>query len=259
MNKRYRFIPLPCWFAGVQHKLSRFDVMAFSRSMVGYYSVLISLILMIGWLSSSLYAAPDRSDQSDNAWLEVRSAYHTSIHYENLEKFDAAIKTLSPVYKTYPKGYTVNLRLGWLSYRMGRYKNSLKHYEQAVQIGPDAIEAKLGLLLPMLVQERFQEAEQICYQILHIDYYNYVGNMDLIYALRGQDKTELARKVVEKMLVRYPANVGLLTQLAQLYQEQDQAEQALRTFRDVSILDPENVLAKEFLHDHASSPKDDGH
>lgn len=196
------------------------------------------------WFPSSVLADADPVDEQTQ-WIQ--SAYHNSLFYENVEKFSDAINALVPVYKAYPKGYTVNLRLGWLSYRLGRLSNSKAYYEVAMQVVPTSIEAKLGYLLPLLAQEHFKEAEQTCYQILHDDYYNFYGNLRLIYALQRQDKTDLVLKVVEKMLARFPANTELLVVLAQVYHKQGKTDQAVRVFSDVLTLDPVNVLAKEYL------------
>jgi len=197
-------------------------------------TVFIPLLL----LGTSVLAA-------DDSWIQ--QAYHKSFHYEQTENYKAAIKSLLPVVRAYPKGYTANLRLGWLYYLMGRYANSIAHYEVAIKTAPNAIEAKIGKLLPLLAQERYSEAEQTTYQILNTDFYNYLGNLRLSIALRKQNKTKLALEVVNKMLFLYPTDVSFLVELGLLYDQKGEKEKAAGVFWDVIVLAPENVTAKSYL------------
>jgi len=197
-------------------------------------TVFIPLLL----LGTSVLAA-------DDSWIQ--QAYHKSFHYEQTENYKTAIKSLLPVVRAYPKGYTANLRLGWLYYLMARYANSIAHYEVAIKTAPNAIEAKIGKLLPLLAQERYSEAEQTTYQILNTDFYNYLGNLRLSIALRKQNKTDLALDVVNKMLFLYPTDVNYLVELGLLYDQKGEKEKAAGVFRDVIVLAPENVTAKSYL------------
>ncbi|MEN8216481.1 MAG: tetratricopeptide repeat protein [Pseudomonadota bacterium] len=182
---------------------------------------------------------------ADDSWIQ--QSYHKSFHYEQTENYKTAIKSLLPVVRAYPKGYTVNLRLGWLYYLMGRYANSIAHYEVAIKTAPNAIEAKVGKLLPLLAQERYSKAEQTTYQILNTDFYNYLGNLRLSIALRKQNKTDLALEVVNKMLFLYPTDVNFMVELGQLYDQKGEKEKAAAVFQDVIVLAPENVTAKSYL------------
>jgi len=183
--------------------------------------------------------------QKQQDWIQ--EAYHKSYFYEGLEKFDAAIKTLAPVLKNFSNGYTVNLRHGWLFYRLGRYGNSKRHYDAAIKAAPASLEAKLGLLLPLLAQERYAEAEGVCYQILRVDFFNYYGNLRLIKSLRKQGKSNLALKVTYKMLDINPSDVYFLAESGLLYVQLKKPDKVASVFRAVLILDPENLRAREHL------------
>lgn len=62
------------------------------------------LILMIVWVSP--VAALSRS--------EIESEYAKSDNYEKMGRYTHAVSSLGMVFKEYPKGYAVNLRLGGL-------------------------------------------------------------------------------------------------------------------------------------------------
>ncbi|WP_457641203.1 tetratricopeptide repeat protein [Persephonella sp.] len=181
------------------------------------------------------------------SYEDIKNSYYHSYQYEKSGSFEDAIKSLIPVYNKYPDGYTVNLRLGWLYYLNKKYANSIYHYEKAVKVAPYSIEAKLGYTLPLLAQSRYADVEKVCYQILNTDFYNYFGNLRLSFVLRMQKKYDLAEKVINKMLVIYPTDVNFLLELGLLRFSTGKKEDAKRVFNDILILDPENVIAKEYL------------
>jgi tetratricopeptide (TPR) repeat protein len=57
------------------------------------------------------------------SYEEIKKAYEQSYLYEKIGDYKNAIRVLIPVYEAYPSGYTVNLRLGWLYYLLGKYKD----------------------------------------------------------------------------------------------------------------------------------------
>ena len=200
--------------------------------------ILLTLLLVF-FASTPVFAA------DENAW--ITEAYHRATHHEQTGNYSNAIKALLPVLRAYPSGYTVNLRMAWLYYLLGHYANSIAHYDVAIKMAPNAVEPKTGLLLPQLAQERYSEAEQTAYKILKTDFYNYYGNLRLIVALRNQNKTDLAIKVVNKMLILYPTDVTFLAELGLLYLQQGEQEQAMAVFKNLIILDKDNVTANTYL------------
>ncbi len=178
---------------------------------------------------------------------EIQKAYWDSYNYEKMQNYEDAIKALMPVYEAYPNGYTVNLRLGWLYYLQGHYANALHHYERAMKVLPASIEAKLGYTLPLLKQQKYREVEQMCYQILKVDFYNYYGNLRLVYVLRLLGDLQSAENVALKMLSLYPTDVAFLTEYGLIKQAQGELQEAKRIFTDVLTLDPQNITAKTQL------------
>jgi cytochrome c-type biogenesis protein CcmH/NrfG len=55
-----------------------------------------------------------------------------------------------------------------------------------------------------------------------------------------------ALKLTEKMLSLYPTSVLYLVKLGEIYYTKDKSK-AKKIFEDVLILDPNNVIAKEYL------------
>ena len=185
-------------------------------------------------------------------YTEIKEAYQRSYIYEKSGDYTDAIKALMPVYKSYPNGYTVNLRLGWLYYLAGRYADSELHYKKALQVIPTSVEAVLGLMLPLMAQDKWPQVESLAYRILKTDYYNYYGNLRLSVALRHEKKFSMAESVDRKMLSIYPTDVNFLNELALSLLGEGKKLYAKTIFENVLILDPENVTAKEYLRELTS-------
>ncbi len=198
-------------------------------------TVMITVLLLApGFLSAMTYE-------------EINAAYHKSFLYEKNGDYTNAIRAIMPVYKNYPKGYTVNLRLGWLYYLLGNYSNSKMHYKKAMEIIPTSVEAMLGYSLPLMAQQRWSDVAQLMYKLLKIDYYNFYGNLRLSVALRNLGKFKEAEQIDRKMLALYPSNVSFLLELGISLYYQGKKTYAKSIFKDVITLDPENNTAKEFL------------
>lgn len=195
-------------------------------------------ILIVFLLASNVYGMTDK---------EIQEAYSKSYKYEKTDNYQDAIKSLLPVAREYPDTYTVNLRLGWLYYLNKKYANSLENYTRAIKAMPASLEAKLGYILPLLAQERYQKAEEEAFKIIKTDHYNYYGNLRFAYALRMQKKYDEAEKITLKMLALYPVDVLYLTEYALTMHGKDDTKTAVNTFYSILILDPENVTAKGFL------------
>jgi len=171
----------------------------------------------------------------------IKEAYLNSYNYEQMGKYSEAIKVLTPLYNKYPKGYTLNLRFGWLFFLNKKYTNAKKHYEKASLTNPYALDPRLGLIRIYLATASYSDAEQVAYELLKIDYYNYYANLYVITALNAQKKYEIATKIVQKMLALYPTDTLFLEQLALIYKATD-SPYLQKLYEDILILDPNNIF-----------------
>ena len=178
---------------------------------------------------------------------EIREIYYKSYNYEKMGDYKDAIRVLIPLYQKFPNGYTINLRLGWLFYLDKKYSNAIKHYQKASLVAPLSVEPKLGLMRVYLALENYKKALEMGNIILKEDYYNYYGNYYEILALKGIKDYKTAFKITNKMLSLYPTSVLFLNLLGELYYLEGKRDLAKKVFESVLILDPNNVIAKEYL------------
>ncbi len=179
------------------------------------------------------------------AW-DVNATYLKSYNYEKACACDDAIKVLIPLYKKYPNDYTLNLRLGWLFFLSKKYNNAISHYQKALIAAPYSMEANIGLIRSYLASEDYSSAIRIGNVILKTDYYNFYGNYYLTLALKAKGNYSEAKKIINKMLTLYPTSVIYLEQLAEITAKKSPKE-AEKIYKNILILDPNNVKAKEFI------------
>lgn len=146
----------------------------------------------------------------------IREALRQSSGFEKSQDFEKAIAAVLPLAAAHADDYTLNVRLGWLNYLDKKYDASEKSYRAAIEAAPQSIEAKLGLLLPLLADAKYQTAESVARQILETDPANYLANLRLAVALRLQLKLDEAQEIVESNLAKYPADVYFQAERASL-------------------------------------------
>jgi len=177
---------------------------------------------------------------------KIEESYFKSYDYEKMGRYEEAIKVLIPIYKKYPKGYTLNLRLGWLFYLDKKYNDAIKYYKKASILNTYALDPRIGLIRIHLDRYDYEKAEHISYEVMKIDYYNFYANLYAIKALILQKKYDIALKITRKMLALYPTNISYLEQLAIIY-KQTNSKYLKQLYDDILTLDPNNVLVRSEL------------
>jgi tetratricopeptide (TPR) repeat protein len=180
---------------------------------------------------------------ADTEFDKIKTQYFKSYDYEQMGKYSEAIKVLSPLYRRYPKGYTLNLRFGWLFFLDKKYNNAIKYYQKASLINTYALDPKLGLIRIYLATSSYKKAQTTATSILKIDFYNYYANLYMIKTLIAERKYDIASKNLEKMLALYPTDVLFLEELLRIYKyTKNKGFKKLQG--DILILDPNNIMAR---------------
>lgn len=137
--------------------------------------------------------------QSD---IAVREALKKSYDSEYQLKYQKAIEDLQGVYE--PTSYELNLRIAWLSYKVGKYSESVNYYKKAIAKMPLSIEAKLGIVYPLGALEKWDLVVDNYLAIVKIDTYNATANyrLALIYYNRGDYGNSW--KYLQKYINLYP-------------------------------------------------------
>lgn len=202
----------------------------------------LTLLLACGaaWAAgeSSLFPPPEP---------HVRAAWRESLRREAQGDYAAALAALGAA----PRDYATLLRCAWLEYLAGAYAASVKHYQAALRRAPESLEARLGLLLPLLALERCDEAERVAREVLQETPRNPLALARLAVAQRQQGRLKAAEETLRQALSWHPANVVLLTEMGWLRAAQSRRLEARRSLAEVLRLDPDNAVAQAQLADPA--------
>ncbi len=134
--------------------------------------------------------------------VSLQEIFRASYAAEADSNFDKSINALKVQYDE--SSYLMNVRLGWLYYLNGEYYESIDYYRKAISVMPYAVEAKLGIALPMSMLGNWEDIIGIYEEILTIDPQNAITNyrLGLIYYIR--QNYEKALPYVQRVANMYP-------------------------------------------------------
>jgi len=153
----------------------------------------------VGLVGIFIFISLYLSAQPDNA---TREALKKSYDSEYQLKFQKAIDDLQAVYE--PTSYELNLRIGWLSYKAGKYTESVNYYKKAIAKMPLSIEAKLGIVYPLGALEKWDLVVDYYLSIIKIDNFNAVANYRLALIYYNRADYGNAWKFLKKYINLYP-------------------------------------------------------
>jgi len=151
-----------------------------------------NLFLIVGLvLSTSLF--------SQNNTI---TAFSESYTYETNYEYKKAIDNMLSMYDA--DSYSINFRLGWLYYLNGDLNKSKIHYQNAIKLQKNSVEARLGLVYPVYAMKNTSEVTQIYKAILSIDAKNTTANYRLALLYFDQKNWVLAEKHLLAIKEMYP-------------------------------------------------------
>lgn len=173
------------------------------------------------------------------------AVFKQSYEYETTRNYEAAINVINSLYSE--SSYEINLRLGWLNYLSGKYKESVSYYQKASVIMPAATEPLWGIINPLAKQENWNEVEKIYVSILKIDTKNTKANynLGLIYYYRKDYKE--AKKYFDIVLNLSPFGYNNLLMSAWTNYYLGNKNEASVLFNKVLLYNPNDKSAFEGL------------
>ncbi|HNP49759.1 MAG TPA: tetratricopeptide repeat protein [Bacteroidia bacterium] len=173
----------------------------------------------------------------------LRSVFSKSYAYETSKQYSKAAMELKSV--STENTYELNLRIGWLYYEAGEYNESITYYQKAIQLAPNSVEAKLGLVYPLSVQNKWDEVLTQYLAILSVDPKNALVNYrtGLIYYNRKNYST--AKKYLETVLELYPFDYDSNLLMGWTKLALSDKAGALSSFEKVLLYKPSDASALE--------------
>ena len=172
-------------------------------------------------------------------------AFSKSYQSETKSDFKGAIENLKPVYDK--SSYEMNLRMGWLYYKAGSYKESQTYYQLAIDLKPNAIEAKFGYVYPAYALGNMNEVVAQYSKILAIDPQNTTANYRMGMISYDKKDYQVAYKYFEKVVGLYPFSYDALIMYAWSSYRIGKKDDAATLFNRVLCLSPGDKSALEGL------------
>lgn len=178
-------------------------------------------------------------------YKEIQTAFELSYSQEKNGNFQDALNTMKNVYDE--TSYEINLRLGWLSYLSGIFKESIAHYQRCLLLKPMSIEAYFGIVFPTAALGNFDQLMTYYTNILEIDPQNTIANyrMGLIYY--GREDYLTAAKYLEKVINLYPFDYDTVVLYAWTNFQLGKLREAKVLFNKVLFIIPNDKSALEGL------------
>ena len=139
--------------------------------------------------------------------------FQESYDFEAIGRMEEALASLDKLSEAKRGGYVAMLRRGWLLYRLGRNVQAIEVYEKAAALDPKAIEARLGLLLPLMAERRWPGAEKTAREVLKADPANYTATLRLAFVQYNQGRYSESGTLYQKLADAYPSDVEVLAGL----------------------------------------------
>jgi tetratricopeptide (TPR) repeat protein len=173
----------------------------------------------------------------------IPAIYQQSYDEEAKGKYQEAIFVLMQAGQAGDNSYLYHLRLGWLQYLAMKYPDSVNSYRKAAILNKDSIEAKLGLMLPLMAQGKWSDAEKVAREILSLDKLSYLANGRLAYIHYNLKQYKEAEAYYRNVLLHYPGDIEMQVGLAWSLLKQDKKEAAEKVFSEILRYVPNHISA----------------
>ena len=176
---------------------------------------------------------------------DAQDRYRASYQHEAQGKLAEALADIDGLPRSLRKTYAYHLRRGWLLYLLGRHWDSIESYRAAVAVHPNAVEPRLGLMLPTMALRLWLDALAVGKAELERDPHNYLASSRMAWASYSLGRYATAAKLYRKLVQAYPSDVEMRTGLGWSLLKQGRKPEALAEFDAVLAIAPDYAVAKQ--------------
>lgn len=173
---------------------------------------------------------------SEDPWKE-------SYRLESVYQYGAALDAINNISSD---NELVLLRRGWLNYLKGSHSKSIEEYKRAISRNDKSLDARLGIILPLLAQQRWREAAQNANKVLEISPWNYHAHVRLMKTEEALKQWTQLEKHARSVHQHYPSDADTLVFLARACMKLNKTDDASNYYRKLLELIPDHFEAKHF-------------
>ncbi|HCC54849.1 MAG TPA: hypothetical protein DEQ20_08005 [Desulfobulbaceae bacterium] len=180
-----------------------------------------------------------------SVWAD-ESSWQKSYRLETAGKYAEASTALESTNGSVDADFAL-MRRGWLSYLQGRYNESVDFYGRAIGKNPKSLEARNGITLPLLAQQRWREAAFHAHQVITESAWDYTAHQRLMVAEEGQREWKTLAEHAARVADRYPSDATALVYLARAYAWLGEINAAKRAYGRVLSRIPVHIEATSYM------------
>ena len=148
------------------------------------------------------------------AFAQGPSPWQESYTLESQGKYAQASAVLDPILRNTPNNDFAVMRLAWLNHLQGKNNDAIRDYNKALMLNPQSLEAREGLSLALMAQQRWKEAEVELKKITAVSAWDYTAHSRLLVCEEGQHKWDELSKHAAEIVAHYPSDANSLVFLA---------------------------------------------
>ena len=179
--------------------------------------------------------------------IAQEAAWQRSYQLEAAGKYAEAMAAIDAVPVNGPEAELRLLRRGWLQYLPGNFDESIREYRLAIERNSRSVDARLGVILPLLAAKRWREAEQAAQAALTLAPNNYTALLRLVIALEAQQDWAIMAKTAANMVTSYPSDASAYVYLARANAWLGKRDEAVAAYSAAVSRYPGHVEAKAYL------------
>lgn len=179
--------------------------------------------------------------------IAQESAWQRSYQLEAAGKYAEAIAAIDAVPVNGPEAELRLLRRGWLQYLPGNFDESIREYRLAIERNSRSVDARLGVILPLLAAKRWRDAEISAKSALELSPNNYTALVRLAVAQEGQKDWNDMAKTAAALVTGYPSDATAYVYLGRAQAQLGRREDALAAYTAVLVRYPGHLEAKNYL------------
>lgn len=196
----------------------------------------MKLFVLLALFASSIASA----QVNESVWQE-------SYSLEYAGKYAQANVAIEAVLRESPNHEFALMRRAWLNYLQGRYNDALRDYNQVLSLNPRSLDARLGLTLPLIAQQRWREAEMEANKVISVSAWDYTANVRLMVCEEGERKWEGLSRHAGELAAHYPTDATVLVYLARAEAWQAHVKKARSAYAKVLERIPAHAEAAAYL------------
>ncbi|MDD4964159.1 MAG: tetratricopeptide repeat protein [Gallionella sp.] len=166
---------------------------------------------------------------------------------EKSGQYALAVAGMDEVLRQIPTHEFALMRRAWLNYSQGRHNDALRDYNQVLALNPKALDARLGITLPLLAQQRWREAAVEANKVIAVSAWDYTAHVRLMICEEGEHKWETLTRHATELATRYPGDVTAQVYLARSAAWQNDIPSARFAYLKVLQHVPDHIEANAYL------------